>query len=439
MTKSELIKQSLNKTREKRKNQICKSFEMKVDKSHLSTALVQQLEQLFREGRWLYNHILHLISEDGVKLQDINTSTIKSVQVKRQDAMEEEELCVISSQMKQSIHTRISNALSALSSLKKKGKKVGRLKYKNQFSFNCIPLKQFNNTFKIISDKYMTIQSIKGKIKVHGLDQIKQHYEIADAKLIKKNKDYYIRITCYINKEDIPEIEYKAFSVGIDFGMTDQLALSNGQMIQYQIPTSKRTKKEQKNLTKKTKKSKNYNKTRNKIRKAHSSTNNKKKDTTNKIVHALSHTFKHIIYQDENLKFFQKGHGKKIQNTRLGGIITKLEHLDTSIQVSRYFPSTKLCFCGYKKKDMKLSERTYICPECGLILQRDYKSSISIEEEGLRCSPQILTERKDFKPAEKRSSAIDLKDCFVNNPYIKVRTIQNTLVHERQKQEATAL
>ena len=88
---------------------------------------------------------------------------------------------------------------------------------------------------------------------------------------------------------------------------------------------------------------------------------------------------------------------------------------------------------------MKLSERTYICPECGLILQRDYKSSISIEEEGLRCSPQILTERKDFKPAEKRSSAIDLKDCFMNNPYIKVRTIQNTLVYERQKQEATAL
>ena len=38
----------------------------------------------------------------------------------------------------------------------------------------------------------------------------------------------------------------------------------------------------------------------------------------------------------------------------------------------------------------------------------------------------ILTERKDFKPVEKRSSTIELKDYSMNNPYVKARTIHNT-------------
>jgi putative transposase len=46
----------------------------------------------------------------------------------------------------------------------------------------------------------------------------------------------------------------------------------------------------------------------------------------------------------------------------------------------RYFPSSKLCSrCGYLKKDLKLSDRTYICPSCGLVIDRDLNASINLQ------------------------------------------------------------
>ena len=48
--------------------------------------------------------------------------------------------------------------------------------------------------------------------------------------------------------------------------------------------------------------------------------------------------------------------------------------------VDRYFPSSKLCHeCGAIKKDLKLSDRTYICPECGCIIDRDYNASLNLK------------------------------------------------------------
>ena len=50
------------------------------------------------------------------------------------------------------------------------------------------------------------------------------------------------------------------------------------------------------------------------------------------------------------------------------------------VQVSRWFPSSKMCSnCGSIKKDLKLSDRTYICPECGTVIDRDLNAAINLE------------------------------------------------------------
>ena len=49
------------------------------------------------------------------------------------------------------------------------------------------------------------------------------------------------------------------------------------------------------------------------------------------------------------------------------------------VQVDRFYPSSKKCSCcGNIKKDLKLSDRTYICSECGLVIDRDYNASINL-------------------------------------------------------------
>ena len=53
------------------------------------------------------------------------------------------------------------------------------------------------------------------------------------------------------------------------------------------------------------------------------------------------------------------------------------------ITADRYYPSSKMCcICGHIKKDLKLSERTYICPVCGNSIDRDVQASVNLKRYG---------------------------------------------------------
>ena len=48
--------------------------------------------------------------------------------------------------------------------------------------------------------------------------------------------------------------------------------------------------------------------------------------------------------------------------------------------VSRFYPSSKLCsHCGYKKVDLKLNDRSWECPDCHMIHDRDQNAAINLE------------------------------------------------------------
>ena len=53
------------------------------------------------------------------------------------------------------------------------------------------------------------------------------------------------------------------------------------------------------------------------------------------------------------------------------------------IEVPRFYPSSKTCSeCGSIKKDLKLSDRKYICLECGCVIDRDYNASVNLMKYG---------------------------------------------------------
>jgi putative transposase len=55
------------------------------------------------------------------------------------------------------------------------------------------------------------------------------------------------------------------------------------------------------------------------------------------------------------------------------------------IQVSKVFPSSKLCnCCGYKKEDLTLTLREWTCPKCGTKHDRDINAAITILNEVIR-------------------------------------------------------
>ena len=54
------------------------------------------------------------------------------------------------------------------------------------------------------------------------------------------------------------------------------------------------------------------------------------------------------------------------------------------IKVSKWYASTKTCHVCGNTKPMPLGVDTYVCPECGLVFNRDWNAAINLREEGKR-------------------------------------------------------
>ena len=403
-------------TKLRHKQQTCKVFEVKVDKSKLSSTTLKQLYSLFKEAKQFYNYCL---SQKNLNNAD---TKIKIVPVKVKDVFEDRKLTTLTSQMKQSIKTKIFSSIYTLSTLKKKGFKVGKLKFKS--FLDSIPLKQSNKTYKIdIDNNRIKIQGIQQLMRVYGLEQIPKTSELASANFIKKCGNFYLNITTYQDKivKSIPEQ-----SVGIDFGCSTQLTLSNGIKIEYQVPVSKKLKRLDRKIMKGKRhnsKSNNKYKDQQKRKKEYEKLNNRKKDIKAKIVNVLVNNFKYICFQDESLNAWKaSGHGKKIQNSNLGGIIRDLKNKShTPIEVNKFFPSTQLCpKCGNKQK-MPQEVRTYVCTSCGYTEDRDLKSAICLEKEGLKILKiEIPTDHREFKLEEMKTSACNVINLLkqINNIHV---------------------
>lgn len=97
--------------------------------------------------------------------------------------------------------------------LRKKGLKVGRLKFKKEC--NEINLKQYGHTYAIKGKNKIRVQNI-GVLTVNGLEQINlDEVEFANAKLIQKSSGFYIHLIVYTNKQ--PQSNTEKEVIGLDF------------------------------------------------------------------------------------------------------------------------------------------------------------------------------------------------------------------------------
>ena len=365
LEKNKQIAQTMKETYIKRKSQDCKCFKFKIDKSNLSKEQANQLKMQFVEAKWIYNY---LISQDDIFSFDYkNLSKITHKDKNRNDI--ETNIQYIGSSVKQAIIQDIINQIKGLSVLKKKGHKVGKLKFKSEY--NSINLKQYNNTHSIRGNKFK-IQGIKKLIRVRGLDQLSKYDNIdyANAKLLYDGIDYYIVLTCFVNKE---EKQYKNDIVGIDMGVSTSLTLSNGTKYDISIGESEKLKCLQIKLSKQKKGSNNRYKTIKKIRKEYIHINNKKNDISNKIVHSILNDNKIIVIQDEQINEWRQDgmSGSKIQHSILGRIKSKLVNNDRTIILDKWFPTTKYCrHCG-SKVELELKDRIFECSKCKTKEDRD--------------------------------------------------------------------
>ncbi|MFX1255579.1 MAG: RNA-guided endonuclease TnpB family protein, partial [Promethearchaeota archaeon] len=315
-TKNEQIKETLRETRERRKKMVCRTYELKVDRSKLSKKALRHLRRMFLEAKWYSNAI---IASNDIFAFDDKT---KVVQVKTPEGREERTLQVLSSQMRQSLLGQIQEDVRSLAKKKARGRKIGQLKFKK--TVDTIPLKQHGNTYTIQRPNKITIQRLRRWIKVRGLDQIPSDAEFAASKLISRTGDFYVHVTVYLPSSYSRKKNVLLASTGIDGGIAHQLTLTNGVQITYDIPIPFRIKRLYRMLSKKQYGSTNYVKTLRQLRRAFGHWTNKKRDVINKLVSILSSHYQIICYQDDPLTAWQRIWGSRLLNTALGALFTSL-------------------------------------------------------------------------------------------------------------------
>jgi hypothetical protein len=143
--KARKIRETLNATRQRRKNQVPKVYQLKLQ--NLSKEDEEKLCRLFLEAKWLYNYVV----ADVENRLNSNTWKLKEVEIKTPEGLERREIRQLSSQMRQGIVERIKRNLYSLKRAKEKGIKVGKLSFKSEV--RSIPLKQYGITYKVLKDK----------------------------------------------------------------------------------------------------------------------------------------------------------------------------------------------------------------------------------------------------------------------------------------------
>lgn len=392
-TKKAKIRATLLETKKRRSLQTCRIIELKLDYSHLNKKEIERLKMYFVEAKWLYNHILN--QEDVFKY---NTKTNNIQKMNKDGELEDVVLQYLPAQCKQSLLRGMQTNIKGLSSIKKKGKCVGKLKHKSDC--NSIDLPQYGGSYKILNKKRIKIVGIKRHILIRGAHQITDNMEIANAHLVKKPNGYYLKVTTFqFQKEEKKE---KKQAVGIDFGIKNNLVTSDGEVFNICVEESERLKRLQKKFSKAVKGSNNRYKIKNLIQREYQKITNKKKDKANKIVHHLLSNYHQVFIQDENLRGWKSGwFGKQVQHSAMGTIKAKLRSSKQVTMINRFLPTTKMCpNCGVVKDKVALSERWFNC-DCGYSEDRDIKAAKTIMKLGLIL---VGTERIEFKPVEQKTS-----------------------------------
>ena len=100
----------------------------------------------------------------------------------------------------------------------------------------------------------------------------------------------------------------------------------------------------------------------------------------------LSARPKLIVIEDLNVRGMMKNRhlARSIANQKFAEFANKLcrkceEAGIGLVEADRWFPSSKTCSgCGFKKQNLSLAERTYVCEHCGLVIDRDLNAALNL-------------------------------------------------------------
>ena len=237
-----------------------------------------------------------------------------------------------------------------------------------------------------VENGYIKLPKLKSPVKIR---QHRSFEGVIKSCTISKapSGKYHISILVETEIQKLPASDMR---VGIDVGIKDFAVLSNGES--YKNPkhlrkSEKRLAKLQRDLSRKQIGSSNRNKARIKVAKLHEKIANQRMDFLHKKSTEIIRENQAIVIEDLKVKNLMKNHNlaKSIAEVSWSRFREMLDYKSRwygreLIIAPPDYTSSQLCSdCGNRSSQTKdLACRVYICPECGLEIDRDYNASLNL-------------------------------------------------------------
>ena len=264
---------------------------------------------------------------------------------------------------------------------------------KNDYGYTTMNI---NNSIRLSGNE---IQIPKlGKVRLFVHRKISESFSFTQVSISRIGKHYYVSLLGEETIDEEARLLDKDNSIGLDFSISSLFVIDSSTRVNppkyYQLSLDKLAK-EQRKLSHMKRGSKNYKKQLLRLSSIHEHIANQRKDYLHKLSRDIANRYDYVFVEDLDLqKMSEKKDdlklGKEISDLGyrnfLNYLTYKLEWLNKKlVKVNRYFASSKTCStCGYRKDDLKLSTRSWICPNCGTKHNRDINASINIKKEGIR-------------------------------------------------------
>ena len=299
-------------------------------------------------------------------------------------------------------------------------KKVGFPRFKSR-----------KNRQSFLCPQHCSVDFEKGTItipKVKGIPAVLHRKFNGTVKTVTISKTpsgkYFASVLVDTDLQELPVTPVKEnTALGIDLGIKTLAVCSDGRTFDNPKNLQKsvdRLKLLQKRLSRKKKGSSNRNKARIKVARLHEYIANCRRDNLHKVTYAFTHDnqVRTICMEDLNVKGMMSNHhlAKAVGDASFGMFLTMLEYKCkwygiNLVKIDRFAPSSKTCSkCGHVYKGLKLSERSWTCPECGTRHDRDLNAACNIKEIGLKALP---TERGEVKPVD--CPLVDDRPCVLKS------------------------
>lgn len=262
----------------------------------------------------------------------------------------------------------------------KKGKSAGFPKFKKKRD----GIGSFYTNTVVVTEKSIRVLRVGWlKLKERGYIPINTH--ISNATISTRGGKWFISCQGEI---EIAHIE-KDGVIGVDLGIKHAVVTSDSDFIDAPKPIyryARKLRRLNKSLSRKTTGSNRRKIAVRKLSKLHYRISNIRSDFIHKATTELAKTKQVIVIENLNVSGMMKNRhiARAVGDIGFYEIRRQLEYKmkwygGELIVADRFYPSSKLCnVCGYKNDNLKLSDRDWICPQCGAYLDRDVNAAMNL-------------------------------------------------------------